>query len=258
MHSICKDTGFDLLQIDYNEAQKGKNQCDRESAATRNALRAYVNVGNDIVEPEDIYNAIIAGKLKNTKVSVVAIDTTITSLQCQKTAQITQYHSIKFTTNKLTFWRYYEIGKGVTKPLESVHFKSGLSVIKSFAQTDQNIIGKVIKSTKQRKDRQFCSLFFCTEGNCKENFETEEMLESHLLQGKHTEVTAISGMDKAKSIFTAKMHASASQKQFTSSTPVKTSAPSESTIIYKNTFLNPGWALPVCSNFRCNDKQNHF
>ena len=65
-------------------------------------------------------------------------------------------------------------------------------------------------------------------------------------------------MDKAKSIFTAKMHASASQKQFTSSTPVNTSAPSESTIIYKNTFLDPGWALTVRSNFRFNDKQKSF
>lgn len=48
LYKICKANGITLRRLDYNEPQKGKDQCDRYSAVARNALRCFVDEGNYI------------------------------------------------------------------------------------------------------------------------------------------------------------------------------------------------------------------
>ena len=55
LYHICTQNGIILQQLDYNEPQKGKDQCDRESAVARNMMRCFVDEGNDILTAEDIY-----------------------------------------------------------------------------------------------------------------------------------------------------------------------------------------------------------
>jgi len=74
LNKICKQHGVALRRLDYNEPQKGKDQCDKDSAVARNVLRCFVDEGKDIVSAEDIYEALVMSKMKNTKVSVVSFD----------------------------------------------------------------------------------------------------------------------------------------------------------------------------------------
>ena len=69
-----KQNFITLKRLDYNEPQKSKDQCDRDSVLARNALRRYVDEGNDIVSAEDIYKALLASPITNAKVSGVQFE----------------------------------------------------------------------------------------------------------------------------------------------------------------------------------------
>jgi hypothetical protein len=64
LFKICKQHKVLLKRLDYNEPQK--DQCDRDSAVARSALRSYVDEGNDILAAEDIFTALTASSMKNT------------------------------------------------------------------------------------------------------------------------------------------------------------------------------------------------
>ena len=63
LYNICKQNGIIPRQLDYNEPQKGKDQCNREFAITRNMMRCFVDEGNDILTAEDIYKALPNSKM---------------------------------------------------------------------------------------------------------------------------------------------------------------------------------------------------
>ena len=58
LYHISKKNGFFLKRLVYSELQKGKDQCDRDSVLTRNALKTYVEEGNNIINAGDIVNAL--------------------------------------------------------------------------------------------------------------------------------------------------------------------------------------------------------
>ena len=94
---IYKQNGITLRQLDYNKPQKGKDQCDRESAVARNMMRCFVDEGNDILTAEDIYKALVNSKIKNTKVSVVSFQKNECEVNGDKIVNISNYHSTEFT-----------------------------------------------------------------------------------------------------------------------------------------------------------------
>ena len=49
LYKICKKFGIILKRLDFNEPQKGKDQCDRDSAVARSVLRSFVDEGNNIL-----------------------------------------------------------------------------------------------------------------------------------------------------------------------------------------------------------------
>jgi len=55
---ICKKNKLRLLQQDFNEAQRGKDQADRESAKAKGILRSYLNKGNNINTANNVYEAL--------------------------------------------------------------------------------------------------------------------------------------------------------------------------------------------------------
>ena len=61
-----------MKQLDFNEAQKGKHQCDRDSALGRSVLRSFFVEGNNILRAEDISNALTTSGINDTKVSEVS------------------------------------------------------------------------------------------------------------------------------------------------------------------------------------------
>ena len=79
---MLKENGFSLIKHDFNEPQKGKRQCDRESAVVQHFRIVYINAGDNIQTVEDIKNSLLhMNGVKNAKVSVVEIDSTANEIK---------------------------------------------------------------------------------------------------------------------------------------------------------------------------------
>ena len=116
--------------MDYDEPQKGKDQCDREAALAHNAIRKYVDEGNNLISANDIRKALCTSNLINTKVSVVSFNKGL--LTGTKIDKISSYHSYEISeSNSITAWRYYNLGQGVKTKFDgnSDTFESAINVI---------------------------------------------------------------------------------------------------------------------------------
>ena len=79
---MLKENGFSLIKHDFNEPQKGKRQCDRESAVVQHFRIVYINAGDNIQTVEDIKNSLLhMNGVKNGKVSVVEIDSSVNKIK---------------------------------------------------------------------------------------------------------------------------------------------------------------------------------
>ena len=133
IYKICKQNFITLKRVDYNELQKGKDQCDRDSALARNALRRYVDEGNDVTSVEDIFKALLASPISNAKVSEVQFDKSLFKVNGDIIQKISYYHSFEFTEAGMKVWRYYGIGAGILVPYSiKWSFTSGLMIINPF------------------------------------------------------------------------------------------------------------------------------
>ena len=110
LYHFCKQNGIILQQLDYNEPQKGKDQCDRESAVARSMMGCFVDEGNYILTAEDIYKVLVNSKMKNTIVFVVSFQKNECEVDGYKIVNISNYHSIEFIREGMKLWQYYGIG----------------------------------------------------------------------------------------------------------------------------------------------------
>ena len=133
IYKICKQNSITLKRLDYNEPQKGKDQCDRDSALARNALRRYVDEGNDVTSAEAVFKAFLASPITDAKVSEVQFDKSLFEVNGDSIQKISYYHSFEFTEAGIKVWRYYGIGAGILVPYSiKWSFTSGLRIIKPF------------------------------------------------------------------------------------------------------------------------------
>ena len=259
LHYICNQHGLKLLRYDYNEPSKGKDQCDRDSAAAKTVLRSYVDAGNDIQSAEDIYNGLhYASGVCNAKVGVIEIDRSKTEFLAQDVPGIMQYHSFEFNDNHIKFWRYFDVGEGVAIPYsKKVIFVSGAVVIKPFSSTSSNMA--IPQNNKKRISREISHLIFCTESDtCHATFDTVEKYNIHLEQGCNN-VNIDTSMDKIRSkIFkhmkTSSMTALPSNEVATLDTNMSVHEASTRCLFFKE--LNQqGWALHERRKFRFDKEQ---
>ena len=82
LYKIRKKSDIILKQLDSSEPQKGKDQCDRDSAVARRVFRSFVDEGNNILTAEDIFNALTTSGINDTKVSVVSFKKDKLKLTC--------------------------------------------------------------------------------------------------------------------------------------------------------------------------------
>ena len=132
-----------------------------------------------------------AGGLKNPKVCVAEIDTLLTKIDCEKTKDISKYHSFEFGTSSMKMTRYYGIGDGIEQNYGHCNFQSGLTVKQPFHKTSNGNEINPTKNGKCREDRKLCELFFCQESGCKAVFEKKEHYDAHLLEGNQAEQWAM-------------------------------------------------------------------
>ena len=45
---IAEKLDLDITAIDFNEAQKGKDQCDHDGAVAKRAIKSYANEGHNV------------------------------------------------------------------------------------------------------------------------------------------------------------------------------------------------------------------
>ena len=211
LYHICKQNGIILWQLDYNGPQKGKDQCDRESAVAKNMTRCFENEGNDILTAGCIYEALVKSKMTNTKVSVASFQKNECEVDGDKIVNISNYHSIEFTREGMKLWQYYGIGSGNFQLFsKNWSFQSGVKVVTHFTRFTDNIEpttaeAKISELTKQRKckqrnDCQLCNLIFCTAAHCSATFVTFDELESHIIKGIHSVPKAVSSFDYGEKI----------------------------------------------------------
>ena len=260
IYKICKQNSITLKRLDYNEPQKGKDQCDRDSALARNALRRYVDEGNDVASAEDIYKALLASAITNAKVSEVQFDKSLFGVNGDSIQKISYYHSFEFTEAGIKVWRYYGIGAGILVPYSiKWSFTSGLRIIKPFKDCLQ--ISSRYSQNKPRASRQLCSLLFCEEGRCTKTFESLAEPEEHKSQGIHSIPKMTSSFDSVKQAFAICMLSSSTINHSSLCSHPATSLssnPSVGGLTEHSVFSTKGWALPVRTSFRFKKRQKNF
>ena len=130
---ICKQNSIALKRLDYDEPQKGKDQCDRDSALVWDALQRYFYEGTDVTSSGDIFRALLAYPINNTKVSEVQFDKSLFKVNGDSIQKISYYHSFEFTEAGMKVWRCYGIGAEILVPYSiKWSFTSGLMITKPF------------------------------------------------------------------------------------------------------------------------------
>ena len=258
LFKLCKAHNFNLLRYDYNEPCKGKDQCDRESAGVKTVMNSFVSSGKDMMNANDMFVAVHYGRgIRNTKASVLEIDSEKTSLSGTTIPLVSSYHSAEFFDTHMKLYRYFNIGPGVKIAYSnSNEFIKSYTVSKSFSQT-QGDCSSDNTSKKKRADRRTCASLFCSEPFCSEIFDTMEEYEAHIISGRHTIPERQSSMDNARASFVQKMKISAQSHTLITSESVNILdiSMAEAQIPTMQRVSERGWALPKRSNFRYSHKQ---
>ena len=80
LSKVCQKNGVNLY--DFSEPCKGKDQCDRESSASKSLMSSYIDAGCDIITGEDVFTTVHYGNgLKHSQVCVAEISEEDTILQ---------------------------------------------------------------------------------------------------------------------------------------------------------------------------------
>ena len=172
-------------------------------------MNGYLNSGHDIITAEDIKKGILyLGGPADTKISVIEINKNDCHIVHSKIPNIQSFHSIAFTDKAMTFWQYYNIGIGKTRPFSVIEFESGVNVLEEFQSSKEDCPGAESQGRTERHKRSLCSLKFYPVMGCMASFESEAGLLQHNLSGSHQTVEIRSSIDEVKSYYAELMHAS--------------------------------------------------
>ena len=77
MYILRRQKGITLLSYNYNEPCCGKDQCDHESAAAKSIIRSSIDLGNDLLDGDDLFKVLHYGYgMKDSKVAWIQVDAT--------------------------------------------------------------------------------------------------------------------------------------------------------------------------------------
>ena len=158
-HETAEKLGLKLAAVDFNEAQKGKDQCDRDGAVAKRAIQSYVNEGNDVLNAIEIKMALdkSVGSLRNSKTSVISVDASGGHMEKAKIQNISRHHYFKPKETGYRAWEFPGIGPEKLTPYQP-----------------------------QEKGRNVTTKIFCSDTECVEVFDHERDLEIHLNLGKYS------------------------------------------------------------------------
>jgi hypothetical protein len=221
-------------------------------------MRAYVDSGNNIECANDIKRALhYMGGIKG-RVSVIAITKEITELSASKIPNISQYHSIQFDEDGMTFWPYFNIGVGEKITYGSPSFTPKLEVIQPFtlASATPTTIDTGVHM-KQRSDRGFREFHVCPDVACLATFENEHELDEHILGNVHNYIQPRTSEDRVKLAYAKRMHSLTGQIENEAQT-TKSENATQKPRNPNEEFEKEGWALPTRKKTRFSLKQKGY
>ena len=133
---IAENLGLEIIAVDFNEAQKGKDQCDRDRAVAKRAIRSHVNEGYDVLNACDIKEALdtSVGALINGKTSVISVNLSEGHMEKAKIPNISRYHYFKPEEFGFRAWEFQSIGPGKLIPYQPIDFHSSYDVLLPFQE----------------------------------------------------------------------------------------------------------------------------
>jgi hypothetical protein len=196
-----------MLYTEFNEPQRGKDQCDRDSAVIKKLIEYYVNSGHDATSAAEIHAALLSfGGIRNVKPSVIELSPQAGFVDKKSLKGISSYHSASFESEDgIVFWRYHDIGPGLQSNLkiDDVNQKIVFNVVIPFP--DEFSIGR--EAAKKTNNGQNLMLF-CHDERCLTLFTNNDELQKHLSDGKHSflnETELLTSEDKMKAYYVSKM-----------------------------------------------------
>jgi hypothetical protein len=193
---ISEEMGMELIAYHFCEAQRGKDQADRESALIKAKLRSAIDSGKDILSGNDIIEALKCDvAIRNLKASLLVIN----DGSIHVTDDIPDFislHTVHFHKNSLTAWKYFEVGTGKLLKCPSTDVSLSVNILLPFPLLFGK--GRPPFSHRSRGIQPSASLdYICPEVACGEVFDTEFELCNHVTCGNHT-FAPLSSMDFLK------------------------------------------------------------
>ena len=104
-------------------------------------------------------------------------------METQSIENISDYYSVDFEDNTISFWNYYQVGSDIPVDIKPV---SGLHVLSSFEKTISNSSIKPSSSKKLHLDRmRNDKIFYCPTNDYVKTFLNSKILQEHISMGKH-------------------------------------------------------------------------
>ena len=153
LYKICTKKGITLLQYDYNQSCKGKDQCGRKSDGAKAGISSFVNSGHDLKDANDVFNALHYGKgIKNMNGCVLEVDLQESALQGSEIKDIRAFHSSQFFPSNMKLYKYFNIGTG---------FKVQYSCLrKEYSHTQKYTSNKSSSKQRRRELTMNCANYF--------------------------------------------------------------------------------------------------
>ena len=192
--------GIVLKRLDFSDPQGGKGVCDRKAATIKSHMRVFLNSGNDIETPEQMFKAMVSfGGVPSLNVTLCELFTSVET-PAFKIDGVRLLSNIEYSSEGIRVWRAYGIGPGKivyqqkssgqgsgalpALVVAQVH-RSNFSSIKGRASASAKPSGDKKESTGLGGEDASTSLFACPEDRCIKRFIRQSSVLRHLDCGKH-------------------------------------------------------------------------
>jgi hypothetical protein len=166
----------------FSEPQLGKDICDRKISVLKKVILQFINDGNDVTNIKEMFKALTSSRiLKDTVVFACKINNSLDLKKKISFEGISKYHSIEYDEEKIKFFRYYNIGKGIeidVKDLINTDYQSVKTLVNNASlEITQDSSSDFITHNLTLKGKKSEIFFECSE--CEQKFLSEKDLESH-------------------------------------------------------------------------------
>ena len=127
LSSACRHlakTGIKIERVDFSDPQGGKGPCDRKAATIKSHVRRYLNEGNDVTTPEQLYDAMVShGGVSGVRVVLVDNANMHVSMAECNLKGVNSFNNFLYEDKRcaqIKVWRAYDIGEGKQFPWSSL------------------------------------------------------------------------------------------------------------------------------------------